>query len=380
MAKLRLRFPLLVVVYLMVCAAIGWTQEKTTVTNAVNAESEHILGKEKVAKLLTKPPCFDSRADTLQSYVIKDFVIPSNGISLSAQLYLPSETGEWPLVILIPGGFNETELIMQAPRYYAPRFARCGIAVLVYYKRGTGPSGGVYAEATNDDFIYDAINIAKNLTGHPNIDSTRIGLMGGSGGGLIAPLAAARYSKISFVVSNSGPIVPYEEQGNYNIENALRYRGYADSLVQLAMPVWRRHHAAWARSDTAELEVVATQIREMRKHYDPFLLPTPYQEVFQDSNLIFLWPSFRSASRDYLSELKQIHAKWLCIYGEKDTVVPVPSSVRNIHWLMKQSKNEDYTIILLPGVDHSFINPESGEQVPVIRIIVNWLKDSVLRQ
>jgi pimeloyl-ACP methyl ester carboxylesterase len=163
------------------------------------------------------------------------------------------------------------------------------------------------------------------------------------------------------------------------MENALRYRGYADSLVQLAMPLWRRHHAAWARSDTAELEAVAAQIAEMRKHYDPFLLPTPYQEVFQDSNLIFLWPSFRSASRDYLSELKQMRAKWLCIYGEKDKVVPVPSSVSTIHSLMKHSKNEDYTIILLPGVDHSFFDPETGEQVPVIRIIVNWLKDSVLR-
>jgi predicted acyl esterase len=166
----------------MVFAMTGRTQEKTTVTAAVNAQSGHILDKEAVTKLLTRPPCFASQADTLQSYVIKDCPVPSNGISLSAQLYLPLETGKWPLVILIPGGFNETELIMQAPRYYAPLLARCGIAALVYYKRGTGPSGGVYAEATNDDFINDVVSIAKELAGHADIDSTRIGLVGGSGG------------------------------------------------------------------------------------------------------------------------------------------------------------------------------------------------------
>ena len=369
---------LLVALTFIVFVTIYQSQERSTATAAVNVESDHILSEEAVAKLLTRPLCFASHSDTIQTYLIKDCVIPSGEISLSAQLYLPSEMGKYPLVILVPGGFNETELIMQAPRYYAPRLARCGIAALVYYKRGTGPSGGVYAEATRDDFIDDVVNIAKNLAGHPNIESTKIGLMGGSGGGLIGPLAAARYPKISFVVSSSGPIVPSEEQLNYNIENALKYRGYADSLVDLAMPIWRKHHAAWANNDTDELEQVAAQITEMRKHYDPFLLPTPYQEVFQDSNLIFLWPTFRSASRRFLPELRNMRAKWLCIFGEKDTVVPVPSSVRNIHSLMEESKNEQYTIIILPGVDHSFMNPEIGEQIPVISIIVNWLKDSVL--
>ena len=348
-------------------------------TSGVDAEAKHILGSREVKKLLVRPECFGSPGDTTRPYLIQDCVIPSKGISLSAQLYLPSATGKWPLVILVPGGFNETELIMESPRYYAPRLARCGVAALVYYKRGTGPSGGIYAEATEDDFIDDVVNIAKELAAHPQIDSTKIGAMGGSGGGLVAPLAAARYPKISFVASNSAPIVSSEEHGNYNIENALKFRDYADSLVQMVMPLWRRHHAAWARSDTAELEAVAAQINEMRKQIDPFALPTPYQEVFTDSNLVFLWPRFRSASRDYMSELKNMRAKWLCIYGEKDMVVSVPASVSNIPRLMKESGNDDYSIVVLPGVDHSFLDPETGQQVPVIRIIVNWLKDSVLR-
>ncbi|NIN01077.1 MAG: alpha/beta fold hydrolase [candidate division Zixibacteria bacterium] len=380
MTTVWLRCLLLSILIQVIYAGTGWTQETKTLTSGVNVESDRVLSSEQVAELLIRPECFGSPGDTSRPYIIKDYMIPSNGISLSAQLYLPSETGKWPLVILVPGGFNETELIMESPRYYAPRLARCGIAALVCYKRGTGPSGGVYAEATEDDFIDDVVNVAKKLARDPHIDSTKIGAMGGSGGGLVAPLAAARYPKISFVVSSSAPIMSGEEHGNYNIEYALRYRGYADSLVQMVMPLWRRHHAAWAKSDTAELKAVAAQITEMRKHIDPLALPTPYQEVFADSNLIFLWPRFRSASRDYMSELKHMRAKWLCIYGEKDMVVSVQSSISNIPWLMKESGNDNYSIVVLPGVDHSFFNPETREQVPVIRIIVNWLTGSVLRR
>jgi dienelactone hydrolase len=378
MTKISLVCLLLVILVPISCLAIEPMQETGVPTSEVDKEAGHVLTPEEVAKLLVRPRCFGSLGDTTGSYAIRDYAIPSNGIALSAQLYLPAETGRWPLVILIPGGFNETELVMQAPRYYAPILARCGFAALVYYKRGTGSSGGVYADATNDDFIDDVVNIAMKLAQDPHIDSTRMGVMGGSGGGLIAPLAAARYQRISFVVSNSGPIVSGEEEANYNIQGALRLRGYSDSLVQLVMPLWRRHHAAWAHGDTAELEAVAAEITEMREQIDPFALPTPYQEVFTDSNLIFLWPSFRSASRDYMSELKHMRAQWLCIYGAEDTIVPVGSSVDNIQRLMKESGNEDYSMIVLPGVDHSFFDPRTGEQVPVIRIIVNWLELAVL--
>jgi pimeloyl-ACP methyl ester carboxylesterase len=269
---------------------------------------------------------------------------------------------------------------MRSPRYEAPRLAQCGFAAVVFYKRGTGLSGGCYADATYDDFIDDVGSIAKQLTRHPDIDRARIGASGGSSGGFVASIAAARYIEISFVVNKSGPIVPMEEEDNFNIDYALRSRGYADSLVEQVLPLWKRHHAAWANADTTALESVAAEIREMRKRYDTFLLPTPYNEVFTDSNLVFLWPKFRSASRGYLSELKIMRKKWLSIYGEKDPIVPVTSCVRNIEMLMKESGNDEYAIIVLPDVDHSFINHGTRRQVPVIRILLNWLNENIRKK
>jgi len=337
----------------------------------------HLLTADAVDRLLVRPACLESVVDADAWERVEDFPIASKGITLSAKLYLPEGEGPWPAVILVPGGFNEDELTMDSPRYEAPRFARCGYAAVIYYKRGVGLSGGSYADATYDDFIDDVGNIAGQLAQHPQIDPTRIGASGGSAGGFVASIAAARFQQISFAVNKSGPIVPMEEENDYNIAYALRSRGYADSLVEQVLPLWKRHHAAWANADTTELEIVAAEIRAGREIHDPFLLPTPYDEVFVDSGLVFLWPTFRSAARDYLSELKTMRKKWLSIYGAEDPIVPVTSCVRNIRTLMKQSDNDEYAVIVFPDVGHSFINAETRRQMPTIRIVLNWLNENM---
>lgn len=353
-------------------------QNSVVDTGRIEADSNsQILSAEDIERLLVKPACLESITDTDEWCCVEDFPVSSNGIMLSAKLYIPIGKGPWPAVILVPGGFNETELILESPRYEAPRLARCGFAALVYYKRGTGLSGGSYADATYGDFIDDVGNIARQLARHADIDAAHIGASGGSGGGFVASIAAARYPEISFVVNRSGPIVPMEEENDFNINYALRTRGFADSLVDRVLPLWKRHHAAWAKADMAELRMVAAEIKVMRKIYDPFLLPTPYTEVFADSNLLFLWPKFRSASRDYLSELRTMCKKWLSIYGAEDPIVPVTSCVRNIERLMKASGNVEYSVIVLPDVDHSFIDADSRRQIPVIRIVINWLDENV---
>jgi len=337
----------------------------------------HRLTAAEVERLFVKPACLKSFSEDSEWSRIEDFPVQSKGITLSAKLYLPEGKGPWPAVIIVPGGFNETELILRSPRVQAPRFAHCGFAAVVFYKRGTGLSGGCYAEATYDDFIDDVGNIAKQLARRQDIDRFRVGASGGSGGGFVGSISAARYQEISFMINKSGPIVPMEEENDFNIAYALRFRGYADSLVEQVLPLWKEHHAAWAQADTAALRKIATEIKAKRERYDPFLLPTPYDEVFEDSNLVFLWPKFRSASRDYLSEMKTMQCKYLSIYGENDPIVPVTSCVRNIVRLMKESKNDDYEILVIPEVEHSFIYPGTRKQVPVIHRVIEWLNQNV---
>jgi len=301
--------------------------------------------------------------------------VPSNGIELYCELYLPLKGKNFPLVILTHGGFNNFEEIMRSPLYDTPILTHCGYAALVYHKRGTGRSGGDYANSNRDDFINDIGSIAQYFSKHPLIDKTKIGVIGGR---LNGPVAAARFPDISFVVNKSGPIVTCEEESNYNIENALKYRSYPDSLIQQVMPYWRKQHSLWTKGDTLQLKSFSNEIIELRKKYDLFLLPSTYEEIYADTNLAFLRPEFTSMCQNVYKELGHLNKKFLSIYGELDKVVPVDSSVRNIQRLMDDSGNKNYSIIVLPDVDHSFFYPGTNKQIPAINIVLNWLNENIL--
>ncbi len=337
----------------------------------------NLMSSEEVSHLLTTPACMKSFSRSDTTYSIEYINIPSNEISLYGRLFLPEADGEYPLVIFIHGGHNNLELLNSAPLYYASRLAHCGFAALVYDKRGTGKSGGLFHESTYDDFITDAGNAAVYLSEYKTIDPERIGVYGGSQGGRLGPLAAARFDIISFAVSASGPIGTIEENWNYNMKNALKIRGNQDSTIDAVMPYWLRHHAAWANNDTLEFNALAKEIIKLREKYDPFIIPSTYEEIMTDSNLFMFRPGFNSISRDYLSELKSFRKKWLCIYGEVDEQVNAIESINNITKCMAISKSENYDIIFFPGHEHSFSNVKTGDQKPIISIIVNWFNENV---
>jgi len=163
---------------------LGQNKDKESIPNEAELNS-HRLRPDDVETLLMRPASLGSPGDGNQWRNVHDFPVVSNGIILAAKLYLPEGEGPWPAVILVPGGFNQTKFIMRTPQYEAPHLARCGYATVVYHKRGVGPSRGSYADATYDDFIDDVGHIAKRLATHADIDPSRIGARGGSGGGLI---------------------------------------------------------------------------------------------------------------------------------------------------------------------------------------------------
>ena len=88
----------------------------------------------------------------------------------------------------------------------ADHLTRHGIAVLRCDDRGVGGSTGSTSQSTSADFADDALAGVKYLQGRPEIDKTRVGLMGHSEGGLVAPMLAARApDDIAFIVLMSGP-------------------------------------------------------------------------------------------------------------------------------------------------------------------------------
>ncbi|MGA3020263.1 MAG: alpha/beta fold hydrolase, partial [Bryobacteraceae bacterium] len=137
------------------------------------------------------------------------------GIRLAGTLTIPQGKGPFPAVALITGSgpHDRDEALMDHKPFLvlADYLTRRGIAVLRTDKRGTAKSGGVYATATTADFATDTEAAIAYLKTRPEVDARKIGLIGHSEGGVIAPMVAARNKDVAFIVMMAGPGVPGDQ-------------------------------------------------------------------------------------------------------------------------------------------------------------------------
>ena len=77
--------------------------------------------------------------------------------------------------------------------------------------RGVGGSTGSVSESTSEDFAQDVLAGVDFLKGRNKIDAKRIGLIGHSEGGIIAPLVASQSKDVAFIVLMAGTGLTGEE-------------------------------------------------------------------------------------------------------------------------------------------------------------------------
>lgn len=144
-------------------------------------------------------------------YTEKEVVIERKkaGVTLAGTLTLPDGAGPFPAVVLVSGSGQQNrdeELMGHKPfLVLADHLARNGIAVLRCDDRGTGGSKGDVANATTLDFADDAEAAFDFLRKQKKIDPKRVGIIGHSEGGMIAPIVASRNRKVAFAVLLAGP-------------------------------------------------------------------------------------------------------------------------------------------------------------------------------
>lgn len=142
------------------------------------------------------------------------FANEKEGFKLAGTLSMPSKDGNFPAIILISGSGpqnRDEELLGHKPfLVIADHFTKKGFAVLRYDDRGVGRSGGTYKNATSADFAGDALAAFTYLQSRAEIDKNRIGILGHSEGGMIAPMIAALNSKVAFLVLLAAPALTGE--------------------------------------------------------------------------------------------------------------------------------------------------------------------------
>lgn len=145
-------------------------------------------------------------------YKSENVSYPSGDISIAGTLTLPEGSGPFPTVVLITGSGpqdrDETLLGHKPFLLLADVLTRAGYAVLRTDDRGVGGTGGKLEQADYPTLADDVQAGLAFLRTRSDIDAKRIGLLGHSEGGYLAPLMAARPdSGVAFAILIAGPTV-----------------------------------------------------------------------------------------------------------------------------------------------------------------------------
>lgn len=309
-------------------------------------------------------------------YDTEDVSFRNGPVTLSGTLCVPRSPGRHAAIVLLQGSGGETR--WGTNRFIADRFARAGIAALVYDKRGSGASTGDWKLSSYDDLANDGIAGIDLLASRPDIDAKRIGLHGHSEGGIIAPIAAVRApAKVAFIVAEDTVAGFVRDQDVYRVSHQIRQAGFTDAQVERALDLYKLMiEVLRGAKPYRELEIAGQSVRD-EDWYQWLAIPP------KDSYLWTWYP--KVGNLDTLIIWKQVHVPVLLIYGEHDQLEPVDESLAKIEASLDGVKTP-YTAVIVPNAQHNLtVQPEAGapffwwKAAPgLVDLVVAWVQQQAV--
>jgi fermentation-respiration switch protein FrsA (DUF1100 family) len=315
-----------------------------------------------------------------------------DSVTLAGTLTLPQKNGVFPAVVLISGSgdHNRNEEIMGHKPFLviADYLTRNGIAVLRFDDRGTAVSTGNFATATTYDFSKDAEAAVRYLQSRKEIHKKKIGLIGHSEGGSVAPMVAARNKDVAFIVLLAGPGVRGDQILLMQQELIAKASGISESDRNLGKKI---NEAVYQRV------LQATDTEQLKTDLTDFLkqaiqdVPDAYKAMYNDNFIAASVKRMTSPWMQYFikydpaTTLEKVKCPVLAINGEKDLQVPAKVNLETIATALTKGGNKHFTTKEIPGLNHLFQECDTGAPAEYIAIeqtfspvaldeILRWIK------
>lgn len=298
-------------------------------------------------------------AEKVSPYRQEEIAFRNGAVTLRGTLTMPAAKGPHPVVILVHGSGPQR----RPGGHWTHFFTRHGVGYFNFDKRGAGESGGDLNSASMDDLAGDVLAAVQALRANRNVDPRRVGLIGHSNGGWVAPLAASRSSDIAFLIVKSGSGLPIHENILYELEMDMRGAGRFSADDIAAARALRKRLNESLLTNTGWESLMAAIERSKEE---------PWFEYARVQWLPHVPPPLDSATNPFLSGLRrQIDfdpaATWervrcpvLVLLGELDANAPSAVSAALIERGLQKGANRDYTIRVLPKANHGLFESRTG--------------------
>ena len=271
---------------------------------------------------------------------------------------------------------------------WADYLTRNGIAVLRFDDRIFNSSESMQLNSTIEDFATDVESAVNYLKSRKEINKRKIGLIGHSEGGVVAPIVAATVpSDVNFIVLLAGSGVSGGELLLLQQKLIAKASNVPDVYIQRNFEMHTKLFGAMNQiNDEAQLK---TQIEKI---LNEFTSDSEVPQGMTKEELISL------SSQQYLSKwmlnfirhnpavaLKKVKCPVLAINGEKDLQVPATENLTAIKNTLEKSGNKKVTVKSYPNLNHLFQECETGlpqeysiiEQTiapEVLEDVTQWIK------
>lgn len=289
------------------------------------------------------------------------------GITLAGTLTLPSKEGNFAAVILITGSGaqNRDEEIMGHKPFLvlADFLAKNGIAVLRFDDRGTAASTGDFKTATSVDFASDVEAGVAYLRTRKEIDKKKIGLIGHSEGGIIAPMVASNSKDISFIVLLAGAGIQGDRLLLLQEDLIFKASGMSDSKLQIIKRINSLVFELVKKSNSVDqltADLTNFMKQEVKNYPDkPGNISDDDFVKAQVNEVVNPW-MINFIKYDPATALTKVKCPVLAINGEKDLQVPPKENLEAIKSALSKGGNTKVTTIEFPGLNHLFQECKTG--------------------
>jgi pimeloyl-ACP methyl ester carboxylesterase len=360
---------------------VEWKKLNASFDGKVSAAGKELAGTFKqlgaefplTFKRLDKAPDYARPQDPKKPYPYAEeevtFENKPAGVKFAGTLTLPKGKGPFPAAVLITGsGAHDRNESLMGHRPFlvlADHLTRNGVAVLRYDDRGVGGSTGVKMTATTADFADDALAAVAFLKGRPEIDPKKIGLIGHSEGGIVAPLAASKSDDVAFIVLLAGTGLPGEEILYRQGELMLKAEKADEKTIARQREMQEKMFAVVKAAK--DEKAIREGLDELLKAEEAKLTDEEKKEAEKTKGLmaaqsrLLMTPWFRFfLTYDPAPTLKKVKCPVLALNGERDLQVPPKADLEAIEKALKDGGNKDVTTKELPKLNHLFQTCETG--------------------